>query len=550
MAEEGVLRGRLRGAEPMLHAHLERSWAIALEGWLHALEVKEGSANSYPHLRNTENHLDSVVTAFETPPSTSFRGSLSPIEIYVLLSAVLFHDIGRTQPGAQPHATKTRLLLETGFAHLGLPDRELARSVASICEAHSPDSSMSETHSTQLAATAIDPYGEIREDFLAALLTLGDTMDAAYTRALPEYLTGQSGIGAVGWFRRMIRGVYVDPATRLVRTVLAPVGTMAAKGRGTATRDVSLYHIGISRHDGGCPCDLWRELIKTKGKTCWRTVAERFASAVGTTRKGSSVQRLDDIESSLTGLLGVIDEATPRGQYLQQLGALGWKGGDEAQCLLSEVTPRAPLLHGLFTLGLLELRRSASGHVSEADGIRPMPSIGLAIVLGDTNRNRETLKRISPVLARSGIHLDAWLVEKEEHLYNVRGCESFEPVLSQGFLGHVANGMWELSAQVFGVCRFSYDDLASFVGESDTSKVHMAVRRIGVVTDGLLAPMSRRDRFPAVWAGDTHWEWCVDTLAHGRCCSLTSRDEVMARLESLEKAHEPYGSELGRHGKR
>src|SRR5271157_4248421 len=116
--QSGVLRGRLRESAPALYAYFERSWTIAQEEWLQAVSLNYGSNNSYSHLRNIENHLDQVVLGFEAMPNTTFTERLSSFELYMLLSAVLFHDFGRTQPGTKEPGHGAERLLSKKYGHL------------------------------------------------------------------------------------------------------------------------------------------------------------------------------------------------------------------------------------------------------------------------------------------------------------------------------------------------------------------------------------------------------------------------------------------------
>jgi hypothetical protein len=89
-----LLRKILRDSIPELADALERSWTIALDEWLAAIAPQLDSFNAYPHLRNHEKHLERIWLAYQKHHGTSARPLLSPIEIYVMLSSILFHDIG------------------------------------------------------------------------------------------------------------------------------------------------------------------------------------------------------------------------------------------------------------------------------------------------------------------------------------------------------------------------------------------------------------------------------------------------------------------------
>ena len=158
MMQEGILRARLRESNPALHGCLERCWKVALEGWLDAVDVNMGSSNSYPHLRNVESHLDQIITGFEGATDPRFRPSLNPVEMYLLLSAVLFHDIGRTQSDWGGHGQIGARFVGTNFAHLGIPSIEFARALAGIIDYQStPRVEVGRSTIPNITTTVIDP---------------------------------------------------------------------------------------------------------------------------------------------------------------------------------------------------------------------------------------------------------------------------------------------------------------------------------------------------------------------------------------------------------
>ncbi len=95
----------------------------------------------------------------------------------------------------------------------------------------------------------------------------------------------------------------------------------------------------------------------------------------------------------------------------------------------------------------------------------------IAIVMADTRKNSATLAEIRETLADGGIHLDAWVTERDGHLYNWRGREVFEPIFDKMYLKRLAKGMFRLSGRVFGQSHFSYDDLGAEIGDPSTERV-------------------------------------------------------------------------------
>lgn len=114
----GYLRKRLSETIPALADALERSWAIVIDEWLPAMSPQMDSYNAYPHLRNHEKHLERIWFAYEEHHGASAPLLLSPIEIYVLLSSGLFHDIGRTLTGAN-HGDASQVIIVNG--HESIP---------------------------------------------------------------------------------------------------------------------------------------------------------------------------------------------------------------------------------------------------------------------------------------------------------------------------------------------------------------------------------------------------------------------------------------------
>lgn len=533
MPEQGILRSRLRESHPVLYGYLQCSWKVALDSWLHAIDVNMGSSNSYPHLRNVENHLDHVIVGFEEASGTGFDQKLSPLEIYLLLSGVLFHDIGRAQPSKEGHGKSTEDLVAEYFAHLGIPSKELARAIGGICARHCPPTGKGWTKTRRkLSTTVIDPYGEAREQLLAALLRLADCMDAAYTRAVPEYLTDSSE-EPVGLFRRSIRGVYLDPFARLIRTVLVPEQSDSQKPKRTARYTVAL---NTKRKKD------WVALLGNKGLNTFLTESQ--------TRRN-----LRDLENLLQTELGPVlgserRSSKPAVSHLQ--GLWSWNKsparGAKPDTLLADISERTPLLHWLLALDLFRLvKAESSQRVSRGAGSVLLPAKAtLAIILGNMRENCEILAEITEPLATSGILVAAWLIERKEHLYNHRGCETFEPLFHKEYLLEVARGMWDLSCQVFGTSRFSYQELASHVGDPSIERVKRAVRRIAILAAQLPLPglgADERDGEGAVWAGTTRWEWRV-VRREGRCHFVPFKD-VEPFLQRLEAPDEQYGTSIG-----
>ena len=530
MAHDGVLRSRLKESQPELHECLLRSWKIAQDEWLPMIGAHLGSSNSYPHLRNVESHLDQIVAAFQEHSAASFHQPLGGLELYLLLASVLFHDIGRTQKTQHSHGKASQEYLNKGFAHLGIPSRELALVIGKICVCHCPPEGKGRRQALrELSTTTIEPFGRAREELLAALLTLADCMDAAYTRALPRYLADPDEIGPVGLFRRSISGVYVDPVARLVRTVLGPDDAEARTGPkdGAAPRDEARYGLELNYADDGATNRRkaeWDELLGDSANVeVFKAVLGASVKTGRASPKWHSIAGAEKLlQERLQGFLNRngSPELSPGPKRLLELYA----GGSERNWLLGKVPKDSCLLHGLLSLDLLRLVPIDDPNALEKKKVHvPLPpKAPLAIILGDMRNNRHALEEVQDTLASSGLLLDDWVIERDDRLYNQWGNPTYEPLFHTEYLVQVARAMWDLSRQIFAACRFSYQELASCVGDHDVERVRLAVRRIAVTTDGLPfeGAASSGDGGPvetgAVHAGSTYWEWRVLGYANRR----------------------------------
>lgn len=474
----GILRQRLAEGDPELSASLERSWAIAGREWLPAVRPSLGSFNSGPHLENMERHLDRLVVGFGEIPSCRIRLNLRPAELYLLLAGVLFHDLGRTEGNGEHGLAGEQILLEQ-YAHLGIPSKELARVLGLFCLYHNPPKDKAErsrVDPSRFGDVVIDPYGPIRCRSLAALLRLVDQMDSAYTRALPPYLKVREGQGVIGLFRSAVRGVHIDQYARMVRTVVsdelpsAPWAWRRTAGTGTRKRDRLPFKCQYEPKEGWAP-----EQVETD-----------VEGAFPTPRQG-----LPPLPEIVHGEAGEVGN--------------GWGENLTWKCGLT-------LKDWAVGRGLAEVQEVQE---DEKECALP-PETLLAVILGDVRRNGELLREIRSELAAIGMPLAAWRIDYREHLYDEWGRETYEPVFTYERLKEIARGMWELSLQVFGTYHFTYNDLASQIGEPDVRCVKMGARRLAILTRDLHPSGGEESpdvqSLPPLWAGDMEWRWNV----HGR----------------------------------
>lgn len=533
MQPDGVLRLRLKESQPELYEALTRSWQVAHEAWLPAIGAHLGSSNSFPHLRNVEHHLDQIIVGVEEHSAARFRQPLNSLELYLLLSAVLFHDIGRTQHAEDTHGQRTADYLKNGYAHLGIPSRELAHVIGKISLCHCPPKGTTRRKLLGgLFTTTIEPFGQAREELLGALLTLADCMDAAYTRALPHYLVDVDNIGPIGLFRRLISGVYVDPVARLVRTVLVPDVADDLTGK-------AKYSLLLNDSPEAARDLEWHELLGGAHNLDNLKKVLRISSDPDSNLSYTTIPSLDNcLRKYFKDALNSEQLTLPGPKCIKDLYSRPKITTDSnaPPALLDNIPPKSRVLHTLLSLDLVRLVRADDPIKDKAQAVRiPMPrKAPLAIILGDMRNNRAILVDIRDTLASSGILIADWVLERNEHLYNSRGHETYEPLFHEEYLLCVARAMWRLASQVFAACRFTYQELASSVGDPDTRKVKVAAHRIALVTERL--PMKGAGSPPengAVRAGSTYWEWRA--IGHGCRRQYVSLTQVEMAINGLEK---------------
>ncbi|MBN1900583.1 hypothetical protein JW926_04570 [Candidatus Sumerlaeota bacterium] len=229
------LREILKECEPSLWTSLEGAWKIAQNEWFSALKMESESHGGEPHVKSVEEWLNRIAEACKPiwRPQGEIPFSFNPVEIYITLCSVLFHDIGRGRP-CEDHGKVSREIIERHWAQLGIHDKRIAHEIGLICQFHT--SSETWPHHS---ITTIHPWGVVHIEAIASLLTLADELDTAYTRSLPEYIKdprlllkneGLIGLNDLmdmeedfftkGLFREFIGDVNLDPDSNLIKTVL------------------------------------------------------------------------------------------------------------------------------------------------------------------------------------------------------------------------------------------------------------------------------------------------------------------------------------------
>ncbi len=476
MLPDGYLARQLKNSCPDLYEGLQTAWKIATNDWLSALNTKSGSYNSYPHLRNIEGYLDQICEAMEQYHGIEYF--LKPFEIYLLLLSVLLHDIGRIQNGNE-HAANSKNIIKRMYAHLGIPNAEIADSLGRICYYHDPESDDNRNMARQeLYTTVIAPYGEIRELLIAALLCLADTMDNTFQRVIPDYLPEDGPVAAI---RRCVKGVYFDPMKKLLRTLFS-------------TRDIEknstkpIPYVIILNQDQ-----------QDKGYEPWDDLKPQFKKAFN---------RNPDYAKEFRSEL---DYDFDRNIQKAVKPFFQCNGKEKYDALWAKI--------GFLKLAVLPVKnkrefRKKNGNYYPFNNYDAINILLLGLLFKEIDsrigKGGKTLYDIRRDLAKFGIYISAWLLDINETLYNRDARESFEPIFHHHYLCEVAEGMWRLSTQVFGMSRFTYEELAGMIGDIDVFRVKVAVKRIAVIARNW---NNRHKEFTLnpIWDGIDTWSWSVDS---------------------------------------
>jgi hypothetical protein len=506
-----TLRERLQQANPELAAELNLQWQIAMEEWLPAIKMSFDSANGFPHLRNIEWHLDELFDTLHSYNPSAGVLAMRPIEIYMLLASILFHDLGRANLEGE-HGEDTQRDLERDFRDLGIRNREVAHSLAAICASHSKDPyKWKETeHQLKLVDVVIDPYGEVRQRMIAALLTLADHMDCDHLRTIPGYIRENKKI--VGGFRNEIRGVYADPATQVIRTALV--------ARNWETNE-----------NKSIPDKMKYVLSADEGSKKYISWLHQMAIALEIPESETEIR--ENLEKKFAPKKGI-----SRKQIAGCKNIVGYRNKLDEWFVDAKGNPLFDFTEQLLAWNIIRVHEEEKG-----EPLKKPPKTLLAIILGDLRENRAALFSVRDTLASVGLPLATWLIDIDERLYTPDWRETYEPLFHNQYLLEVAKSMWELSRRVIGNSEFSYRELASQIGDHDVVKVHRAVRRLSILTTS----KSKGDEKEKcdlcsrpIWAGETSWKWRVKgrDSGEGSGCKFFSLSGLRTLLtDTKRKTH-------------
>ena len=250
----------LKKKDPSLASQLDKIKKSGVEDWIGLLHSDKGSYAGYPHLLDVERIADKII-----PDRLKYEFTAG--ELFLLLSAIFLHDIGRTIPFPGPktpcrkgygetcdgkawgvkipdeneeydedkhppcrkpqwdhHYESERIIRDYGMA-LGLPDERIAQYCGLIAFCHcltKPPIDQQgrfperygfncwEKQCSNFRTTSLAPYGVLRIPLLAAILRIADETDNLWTRAVREYwrrrLT-KSSVNLGKAFRRYIEDI-------------------------------------------------------------------------------------------------------------------------------------------------------------------------------------------------------------------------------------------------------------------------------------------------------------------------------------------------------
>lgn len=193
---------------PVLYATYKKTEEVAINHWYPGMAQSNGSVNSYPHVQGIINQLGLVIYH----PQCAI--TLTDVELYLLLTSILLHDIGKVKQ-KEDHGAGSRDLIRKHWAELKIENEQIQYIIQNICYLHDRKTNDFPGAYQRLPVDEyIDRYGKVRPRLLGALLYLGDHMDNSYTRTISEEFTNH--------FRKNVLGVHFQPEQQLITTVIHP----------------------------------------------------------------------------------------------------------------------------------------------------------------------------------------------------------------------------------------------------------------------------------------------------------------------------------------
>jgi hypothetical protein len=275
METKGTLKDRLGecsqdGDDNLLYEY-KRIYDHATTTWLPLLGQEEGSYRGLPHILAVEHWINKMITP-------ELLSTLTPVEIFLLLTAILFHDIGKIE-GVKASTRKDYRLRRTrkskrddlhgqysclyvlrNWPSLRIFDGRIATYIALLSCSHKWRSTIPGSLETdddnqlgdfaylceracnlkcnpnaeQLQPVEVYGYGKMRLNWIAALIRLGDEIDVTYARTVARELRADSS-NEKGW-RAFIEDISFDRTGEAVKLL---VNRVADKITPNAKTDLS-----------------------------------------------------------------------------------------------------------------------------------------------------------------------------------------------------------------------------------------------------------------------------------------------------------------------
>lgn len=198
----------LRRKNPRLFYEFEQVRKKAEGGVLDYQTIYGDTINGLSHVKDVEKKLDLLIPQY-------IKASLNDFEVYVLLSAVYLHDLGKIRRNYYlHHSTISQEIISAYHSMLGIDNEHVATVIGWVAYGHGNDGIkiLPEEFS-------VSNYGSARVQFLAALLRLADELSITYERA-PKILTYiTDGIKEKEkWdVRQSVSNVEVEPAKWMIK---------------------------------------------------------------------------------------------------------------------------------------------------------------------------------------------------------------------------------------------------------------------------------------------------------------------------------------------
>lgn len=232
----------LKEKDPELYNQLEKIKEKGMNDWIGLMGSDKGSHNGYPHLRNVERNADRIIPDY-------IKYGLSGGELFLLLSAIFMHDIGKINTTSIPychegmncdifspddntsqtvinsnkypynsdknppcckpiwdHNRKSQQILSKIGVSLGLPDEHMAYycGLLSYCHGLRKPPYQDEYHfynftkskgcentidlsSPDFRNTSVSPFGLLRIPLLASVLRIADETDHNWNRSMNDW---------------------------------------------------------------------------------------------------------------------------------------------------------------------------------------------------------------------------------------------------------------------------------------------------------------------------------------------------------------------------